>query len=62
MTTEPEFNAHVKCSYCQGIKPLSEVIDADSRYVCRDSLCRDAHHLASLPRPVPKSQSRFEHG
>jgi hypothetical protein len=62
MSAEPEFNAYVKCSYCNDLKPRREVIDADSRYVCADDLCRDAHHLASLPRPVPKSQSRFEHG
>lgn len=62
MSAEPEFNAHVKCHYCNDLKPLSQVIDADCRYVCRDSLCRDAHFLAFLPRPVPKSRSRFEHG
>lgn len=60
--SEPEWQAHYRCSYCHALRPKKEIIFSDDKPLCRDTLCLDAHHLANLPRPVPKSQSRFEHG
>lgn len=62
MSVEPEFQAHLRCHYCHAVRPKAEIIFADDKPLCRDTLCRDAHYLATMPRPVPKSQSRFDHG
>jgi len=58
----PEWQAHYRCHWCNGLKAKGDIIHADDKPFCSDSLCRDAYYLATLPKPVPKSQSRFDHG
>lgn len=39
MTSEPEYNAHVKCIWCQQKVPLQSTINFDGYDVCKDGDC-----------------------
>ncbi len=62
MSAEPEFNAHVRCSFCHGLKAKADTITVDDKPICRHGTCKDMYEQATRPRPVPKSYARWEHG
>lgn len=59
---ETEWNAHYRCRWCHGLKAKADIIMVDDQPICRHGQCKDLYELASRPRPMPVSRSRWEHG
>lgn len=52
MTAEPEFNAHMRCGWCNSVRPKSELIRCDTTPICRDNPnCKEKYYEKTRPRP-----------
>lgn len=59
---EREWNAHYRCTHCHGLKAKADIIMVDDRPICRHGTCKEAYELNTRPKPMPITQSRWEHG
>ncbi len=48
VTNEPEWNAHVTCAFCHGLKAKSDTVEVDGKTLCKGG-CLDTH----LGKPMP---------
>jgi len=45
MSSEPEFNSHYRCQYCDELRPRTEIIFVKNRPVCRGSCQEDYYNF-----------------
>ena len=63
MTSEEDFQAHYRCTYCHAVRPKGEINFCDDNPICRDNdNCKEKYYAATKPRPVPRSLGYYDKG
>ncbi len=62
MSAEPDFNAHMRCTHCHGVKARRDLIYVDDKPICSIGGCKDAYYASTRPVSVPKSVGYYDKG